>query len=143
MSATLKDVVHAPQTPFNILFDTKLMIESLTLSGDKNKMPVFKGAAEMLFDNRIKMQQDQLCCVVIQLFRELGFVVVELSESKEHEILGHSSYDSTINTAKSLGWKLTGCKQICESFHLANAKQNNVSKASIHEPTTSLGEQVV
>ena len=66
---------------------------------------------------------------------------MELGKSKAHKLLGHSNNDSTINTANSLGWKLTRSKKVCESCHLAKAKKN-VPNASTHEPAFGTGERV-
>ena len=141
MSVPLKDVVHTPQDQFNLLSVTKLMIEGWTLSRDKNKMSASKGAVEMTFDTSMKKPKGQSFFANFQNFSEVGCAVMELSKCKAHELLGYSNNDSTINAEKSLDCKLTGSKQVCESFQPKKAKQKNVTKKSTHEPTTSPEEQ--
>ena len=65
-----------------------------------------------------------------------------LSKTKAHKLLGHSNNDSTTETAKALGWKLTGTKQVCESCYLAKAKQKNIPKVSAHVPATQPSERL-
>ena len=121
MSVTLEDVVHVPQAQFNTLSVTTLMIEGWALSGDKNKMSV-KVSAVTPFDIIMKTPKGDSFCVNVQSFRDVGCAVVKLSKSKARKLLEYSNHDSAINTAKSLGWKLAGSKQICESCHLAKSK---------------------
>ena len=71
-------------------------------------MSVSKGQAVKPFDTSTKTPKGQLFCVNVKCFREVGCTVVEFSESKAHELLGHSNYDSTTKTAKPLDRKLTG-----------------------------------
>ena len=103
MSVILKDVVHAPKVQFNLLSVTKLMIEGCTLSGDKIKISVSKGAAVMSFEVIMKTPKGQLFCATAQRFSEVVHAMMELSKSNAHKLLGYSNNASAINTAKSLG----------------------------------------
>ena len=60
---------------------------------------------------------------------------------RAHEMLGHASEDTTRNTAKHLGWKLTGKWNPCESCLIGKAKQKNVPKIT-EDPTKNPGEKL-
>ena len=72
----------------------------------------------------------------------MGHSTIDVSKDKAHKLLGHSSREATIESAKWLGWKLTGTLHKCESYYTLKAKQKAVPKQSNYAPATKLGERL-
>jgi hypothetical protein len=59
-----------------------------------------------------------------------------------HQCLGHLSQQSTKDTAKQLGWHLTGKFVKCEDCAIGKGHQKNVNKRSDHEIAGMVDERI-
>jgi hypothetical protein len=59
-----------------------------------------------------------------------------------HQCLGHLSQQSTKDTAKQLGWHLTGEFVKCEDCAIAKKCRKNVNKRSDHKIAGIVGERI-
>jgi hypothetical protein len=66
-----------------------------------------------------------------------GFTSIET-----HKFLGHLSQQSIKDTAKQLGWHLTGEFVKCEDCAIGNGRQKNINERSDHEISGMVGEHI-
>jgi len=135
----LKDVAYTPKSKFNLLSLTKMMSEGWNMIGNNKKLTINKNNVTIEFDIIIKTQRGQLFCVNLQRNEELSMAVMDISKDKAHRILGHANEETTIKSAKHLGWNSTGSMHKCNSCYVAKAKQKAVPKVSAHESADKPG----
>jgi len=117
------------------------MKEGWGVIGNSNQLSISKDNVKIIFDIVIKTQRGQLFCVNIQRDNEVSTATLDVSKDKAHKLLGHSNEESTIKSAKHLGWKLMGTMSKCNSCMVAKAKQKSVPQVSEHVPAKQPGNR--
>ena len=132
---TLRKCRYTPNSNFNLLSLTKLLMDGWTMNGNNNAIVMRKGDNEIRFDIVIKTETGAIYAAYIKRRNvpELqgGMVVKEgsrMSVEKAHDLLMHSHEDATRATAKHLGWELSKGAKPCQSCAESKAKQKIVPK---------------
>jgi hypothetical protein len=110
------------------------------LNGNKEAIWIEKDGKEVRFDIVIPTPKGALYCMYFKRASEMAMSATEsgtkMNIMKAHDLLGHCSEEMTRETAKEMGWILSGTWKPCEACAAGKAKQKNVPKESEHKPAT-------
>ena len=85
----------------------------------------------MTFDRKIKAGKEYVLGIQI-LWKTSSENAMKEGSSIKYEILhrrlGHPGEQKVCDTAKMMGWKVSGTAEVCESCALAKSKQKNMNK---------------
>jgi hypothetical protein len=107
-------VMYLKNGRYKLLSVFKIMKTGWKLEGDEKSISLVKDKKKLTFDIKIHITRGVLFAVKIDKRTEITGIVIEEKKIKEvtsmeaHQCLGHLSQQSTKNTAKKLGWHLTG-----------------------------------
>ena len=96
----------------------------------------------LIYNIIVKTQKGVLFCVNMQ--RSLGEISrasFGIGKGKARKILGNAGEESTLATAKELGWKLSVAMHQCAIYQESKAKQKEVPKKSTHIPSTTVSQR--
>ncbi len=150
----LQNVDIIPKSHYNLISIRKLMEEGHKMTGNKKDgITVEKGARVIKFDIRVKTPKGVLWCASIKQPESNGEIAAGMSNNKSinqpkesmqeltpaikmnieqaHAVLGHSSEETTRQTAAALGMGIIrGTLKTCKSCAIAKAKQKNLNNES-------------
>jgi hypothetical protein len=147
-SIDLSGVMYLKNGRYNLLSVTKIMNSGWKLEGDEKSMSLVKENKKLTFDIKIHTTRGVLFAVKIDKRTEIVGIVKEVKKvnlvtsMEAHQCLGHLSQQSTKDTAKQLGWHLTGEFVKCEDCAIGKGHQKNVNKRSDHEIAGMVGERI-
>jgi hypothetical protein len=147
-SIDLSGVMHLKNGRYNLLTVTKIMNSGWKLEGDEKSMSLVKENKKLTFDIKIHTTRGVLFALKLDKRTEIAGIVKEVKKVKEvtsmeaHQCLGHLSQQSTKDTAKQLGWHLTGEFVMYEDCAIGKGCQKNVNKRSDHEIAGMAGEHI-
>ena len=140
---TLSEVVYVPKLMCNLLSVGKLREHGsvvydrkgaeLRLQGRKEIIPFEKLGGMEVFGIELRKKEEAM--VAMPESKPVGI-------AKAHGVLGHIGMDSTRETMKYWGWKVTKGAHTCEECIMAKARQKNVKKVRSHGVAKSAGERL-
>jgi hypothetical protein len=132
-NVVLQEVNYVPDMGMNLFSFNRALDSGADLFSDNKTMVIQKGKKEIHFKSKIQVGSSYLLGAKAKIINDQVLVVSERKEmplSKFHRMLGHPSVDSTLETAKKIGIKLTGKLDKCPDCVLAKIKKKNLNKIS-------------
>jgi hypothetical protein len=129
----LHDVNHVPDMGMYLFSFNRVIDSGGSLFSEGKAMIIKKGEKEVFFDTRVQVGNSYLLGAKSKVLGNHALIVNEQKEMnimKFHRMLGHPSVDSTKETAKRIGLKLTGKLEECEDCMLAKMRKKNLKKVS-------------
>ena len=134
----LMDVSHTPDSPFNVVSITKMLMENWILTGNKDEMTLVKGDKQIHFDIKIHTPKGVLYAAYLKRMEhsETGLVAArpepkQINIQAAHAKFGHMGEDETRKAAAANGFKIVrGTLGPCEACTIGKAKQKNIPKAT-------------
>ena len=117
----------------NLFSLTKAIEHGCTLGNEDERMFIRKGDFHLTFDRFVWTTNVFLGGVIIYHREENSAAIMRtdcsISYDQLHEKLGHINHEQVKQTAKALGWNLTGnTKEKCDNCAIGKAHQANISK---------------
>lgn len=142
----LTDVSYVPGLLVNLFSLTAAMEKDFKVTGSKEGMDIKKGRYTLRFSTKFGNAKNHVFGTTILPSTSVALVTETASEKtfdKAHQLLGHPGKELLVNTAKRLGWKLTGEKDVpCEECMIAKARRTNLNK-NAKNPSTTPGERIM
>ena len=143
---TLTEVQHVPKAAFNLINETKLMMNGWTMTG-KGDAIIFskpKTDLQLVFDIIVRTKRRQLFGMYISrrtegevanaAQTEATETVTKMSIKQAHAKFGHCDETATRAIAKDIGYEISrGTLGPCEACTVAKAKQKNIPKNVKHD----------
>ena len=147
----LTDVGHLEGGKYNLFSVTRAIMDGWLLAGDPKSIRISKGNLTIKFDIVIKTKKDALFCGYLQRSKAANEAMgglpqkgTRMTPEKAHALLGHPNMEYTRETAKHLGWELTGSNnQPCQSCAESKAKQKNIPKVTEGAKATAPNERLL
>lgn len=149
LSTTLTEVGYNAKNNFNLCSLSRLLQNGWHITrGDDTMIAVSDmDGRTIVFDIVIKTQRGAIYATRFARDAEVSVASTDfgakMSIQRAHALLGHGDEESTRQTAKELGWKLTrGTLKPCEACAVAKAKKKNTVKESKSPKSTVPGEKI-
>ena len=134
---TIRDIVHMPDSSFNLFSLTKRLNTGWTLGGNSEKLWIEKDGTQIVFDIKIKTPKGAIYCMYFK--REIAVSTLDskhgksVSEQLGHDIMGHMNTPKARESLNYLGYEIIkGSMKPCVSCAEAKAKQRGFPMQVVH-----------
>ena len=131
----IKDIVHLPQSGYNLFSLTKRLEDGWTLGGNANAIWITKGKLKVTFDIKIKTPKGAIFAIYLKRKvnddKEVAAVMPDknksISTTVAHGLTGHINETDSKKIVKHLGYKVSrGSAPKCEPCAQSKAKQKSL-----------------
>jgi hypothetical protein len=129
----LHDVSLVPKMGMNLFSMNRALDSGASMFSEGKALVITKENAELFFNTKVQVGNSFLLASNTKVDPNRALITSERKEidiRKYHRMLGHPSVDSTKETAKNVGLKLTGKLEECKDCMLAKMRKKNIKKVS-------------